>query len=191
MLQQAIGGGAGQAGHARGRGGEPGEVGRPRVPPGTARPAPWCPGLTRGPPRASRPAAAAASRAASPPPRAKLAKFLPKFPRRFSGPRHWPRGPGDRWGAAARSGAALQAAGPRLLGSPGSGFRPDANPSRCGRQATHSGVHTAANSGERECGRGRERERERRKKYSQLNFALKLVMRSNTRACDNPLWMLA
>ena len=81
-----------------------------------------CPGLAGGPPRASRPAAGPAIRAASPSPRAKLAKFLPKFPRRFSGPREGLRGPGGWWGEAVRSGAALEAAAPRLLGYSGSGF---------------------------------------------------------------------
>lgn len=84
----------GQVGDARGRSGEPGAASRPRTPPWAALQAPGCPGVTRGPLCASRPAAAAAGRAASPSPRAKLAKFLPKFPRRFSGtqgpaPRPW------------------------------------------------------------------------------------------------------
>lgn len=80
-----------------------------------------------------------------------------------------PPGPGKGSGAGGEQQPVLGLLRARRPAPPGilrADSRPDANPSRCGRQATHLGVHAAVNSGESERARGREREG---KKYPQLN----------------------
>lgn len=101
-------------------------------------------------------------------PRVKLAKFPPKFPNALQNSgsgsealRHVGssrRLRGDSGGL--RSQASWDYRGP--------GSQPDRNPSRGGRQATHSEISEAANSGKRE--RTRKRERERRKKIFSAQF---------------------
>lgn len=93
--------GAGQMGDARGRSGDPGAARRPRTPLWAARPGCGVPGPDLGP--TLRVAAAVVGRAASPSPRAKLAKFLPTL-LGMQGPAPRPRRPGGRgsrfWGGS-------------------------------------------------------------------------------------------
>ena len=140
-------------------------AGRPRASPWSARPAPsarrgWGP---TPPVAASRWPGPSGSLSLA---ESKVGKLSPKVSQSLLWAQRGVRGPEYRGQEAVRSWAAREAAPHASRDAGGLDSLSDTTPSRCGHQATHSGVHAAANSGERE----NAEERERKKKIFSAQF---------------------